>query len=84
MAVKGGYREDYLIAYSGENCHLTLPPNTEITLRLIPSSNSLVDSNTKVAGLIRNGWQVWAGMYTHFTFYEKKRIFSDDQGRKME
>ena len=28
-----------------------LPPNPEITLPLIPSSNTLVDSNTKVAGL---------------------------------
>jgi hypothetical protein len=28
-----------------------LPPIPEITLPLIPSSNSLVDSNTKVAGL---------------------------------
>ena len=28
-----------------------LPPILEITLPLIPSSNSLVDSNTKVAGL---------------------------------
>ena len=28
-----------------------LPPIPEITLPLTPSSNSLVDSNTKVAGL---------------------------------
>ena len=28
-----------------------LPPNPEITLPLYPSSNTLVDSNTKVAGL---------------------------------
>jgi hypothetical protein len=36
-----------------ENCGFRrkLPPIPEITLPLIPSSNSLIDSNTKVAGL---------------------------------